>query len=80
MSLQNQKHKRIYLPRKMDALEYLSKKGEIMPKQMRLRGKVLYANCKFMGVYLQDSLKTSDPNCLFISVIIFKGILYALIS
>ena len=62
MSLQNQKHKRIYLPRKLDALGYLSKKGEIMPKQMRLRGNILYAHCRFMGVELQDSLKTSDPN------------------
>ena len=62
MSLQTQKHKRIYLPRKLDALEYLSKKGEIMPKQMRLRGNILYAHCRFMGVELQDSLKTSDPN------------------
>jgi len=62
MSLQNQKHKRIYLPRKLDALGYLSKKGEIMSKQMRLRGNILYAHCRFMGVELQDSLKTSDPN------------------
>jgi hypothetical protein len=62
MNLQNKKQKRIYLPRKLGALTYLQKKGEIMAKQMRLRGKVLYANCKFMGVYLQDSLKTSDPN------------------
>ena len=61
MSLQTQKHKRIYLPRKLDALEYLSKKGEIMPKQMRLRGNILYAHCRVMGVELQDSLKTSDP-------------------
>ena len=61
MSLQNQKHKRIYLPRKLDALGYLSKKGEIMPKQMKLRGNILYAHCRVMGVELQDSLKTSDP-------------------
>jgi len=61
MSLQNQKHKRIYLPRKLDASVYLQKKGEIMPKQMRLRGKIFYANCKVKGVYLQDSLETSDP-------------------
>jgi len=61
MSLQNQKHKRIYLPRKLDASAYLQKKGEIMPKQMRLRGKIFYANCKVKGVYLQDSLETSNP-------------------
>ena len=61
MSLQTQKHKRIYLPRKLDASVYLQKKGEIMPKQMRLRGKIFYANCKVKGVYLQDSLETSDP-------------------
>jgi len=61
MSLQNQKHKRIYLPRKLDALVYLQKKGEIMPKHMRLRGNIFYANCKVKGVYLQDSLETSDP-------------------
>ena len=60
MSLQTQKHKRIYLPRKLDALVYLQKKGEIMPKQMRLRGNIFYANCKVKGVYLQDSLETSD--------------------
>ena len=61
MSLQNQKHKRIYLPRKLDTLSYLQKKGEIMTKQMKLRGKIFYANCKYKGVYLQDSLETSDP-------------------
>lgn len=61
MSLQNQKHKRIYLPRKFDASAYLQKKGEIMSKQMKLRGKIFYANCKYKGVYLQDSLETSDP-------------------
>ncbi len=60
MSLQHQKHKRIYLPRKLDASAYLQKKGEIMPKQMRLRGKIFYANCKVKGVYLQDSLETSN--------------------
>ena len=32
-----------------------------MPKQMRLRGNILYAHCRVMGVELQDSLKTSDP-------------------
>ncbi len=61
MSLQTQKHKRIYLPRKLDALVYLQKKGEIMPKHMRLRGNIFYANCKVKGVYLQDSLETSNP-------------------
>ncbi len=62
MSLHTKSEKSINLPRKLDALEYLSKKGEIMPKQMRLRGNILYAHCRFMGVELQDSLKTSDPN------------------
>ena len=72
MSLQNQKHKRIYLPRKLDALAYLQKKGEIMTKQMKLRGKILYADCKFMGVYLQDSLETSDPNLAEIKLVDLK--------
>ena len=72
MSLHNQKHKRIYLPRKLDALAYLQKKGEIMTKQMKLRGKILYADCKFMGVYLQDSLETSDPNLAEIKLVDLK--------
>jgi len=72
MSLQNQKHKRIYLPRKLDTLSYLQKKGEIMTKQMKLRGKILYANCKFMGVFLQDSLETSDPNLAEIKLVDLK--------
>ena len=32
-----------------------------MTKQMKLRGKIFYANCKVKGVYLQDCLETSDP-------------------
>ena len=32
-----------------------------MPKHMRLRGNIFYANCKVKGVYLQDSLETSNP-------------------
>ena len=72
MSLHNQKHKRIYLPRKLDTLSYLQKKGEIMTKQMKLRGKILYADCKFMGVYLQDSLETSDPNLAEIKLVDLK--------
>ena len=72
MSLQNKKHKRIYLPRKLDTLSYLQKKGEIMTKQMKLRGKILYADCKFMGVYLQDSLETSDPNLAEIKLVDLK--------
>ena len=60
MSLHTKPEKSINLPRKLDALVYLQKKGEIMPKQMRLRGNIFYANCKVKGVYLQDSLETSD--------------------
>ena len=33
-----------------------------MPKHMLLRGNVLYADCKFMGVHIRDSLKTNIPN------------------
>ena len=62
MNLQNKKHKRIYLPRNVDASAYLQKKGEIMPKQMVLKGKVLYAHCKFMGVHLRDCLGTNIPD------------------
>ena len=62
MSLQTQKHKRIYLPREFDASAYLQKKGEIMPKQMVLRGKFLYAHCKFMGVHIRDCLETNIPD------------------
>ena len=64
MSLHTKPEKSINLPRKLDALAYLQKKGEIMPKQMRLRGNIFYANCKVKGVYLQDSLETSDPKLL----------------
>jgi len=62
MSLQTKPEKSVNLPRKLDALAYLQKKGEVMSKQMRLRGKTFYANCKFSGVSLQDSLETSDSN------------------
>ena len=62
MSWQTKPEKSVNLPRKLDALAYLQKKGECMSKQMRLRGKTLYANCKFKGVSLQDSLETSDHN------------------
>ena len=48
------------------------KKGEIMTKQMKLRGKILYADCKFMEVYLQDSLETSDPNLAEIKLVDLK--------
>ena len=61
MSLQNQKHKGINLTRKIDAMAYLQKKGEIMPKHIVLRGNVLYADCKFMGVHIRDSLGTNIP-------------------
>ena len=61
MSLQTKSEKSINLPRKLDALAYLQKKGEIMPKNMRLRGNILYANCKVKGVFLQDSLETNIP-------------------
>jgi len=72
MSLHTKPEKSINLPRKLDALAYLQKKGEIMPKQMRLRGKIFYADCKFMGVYLQDSLETSDPNLAEIKLVDLK--------
>ena len=72
MSLQTNKQKGIYLPRKLDASAYLQKKGEIMSKQMKLRGKILYANCKFMGVFLQDSLDTSDPNLAELKLVDLK--------
>ena len=72
MSLHTKSEKSINLPRKLDALAYLQKKGEIMTKQMKLRGKILYADCKFMGVYLQDSLETSDPNLAEIKLVDLK--------
>jgi integrase len=62
MSLQTNKQKGINLTRKIDAMTYLQKKGEIMSKHMILRGNVLYADCKFMGVHIRDSLKTNIPN------------------
>ena len=61
MSLQTKSEKSINLPRNVDVSAYLQKKGEIMPKQMVLKGKVLYAHCKFMGVHLRDSLGTNIP-------------------
>ena len=33
-----------------------------MPKLMVLRGKVLYAHCKYMGVHIRDCLETNIPN------------------
>jgi len=62
MSLQNNNQKGINLTRKFDASAYLQQKGEIMPKQMVLRGKVLYAHCKYMGVHIRDCLETNIPN------------------
>ena len=61
MSLQTNKQKGINLTRKIDAMAYLQKKGEIMPKHIMLRGNVLYADCKFMGVHIRDSLGTNIP-------------------
>ena len=72
MSLHTKSKKSINLPRKLDTLSYLQKKGEIMTKQMKLRGKILYADCKFMGVYLQDSLETSDPSLAEIKLVDLK--------
>ena len=62
MSLHTKSEKSINLPRNVDASAYLQKKGEIMPKQMVLKGKVLYAHCKFMGVHLRDCLGTNIPD------------------
>ena len=56
MSLQTNKQKGINLTRKIDAMAYLQKKAEIMPKQMKLRGKILYADCKFMGILSHHAL------------------------
>ena len=61
MNLQTNKQKGINLTRKIDAMAYLQKKGEIMPKHIMLRGNVLYADCKFMGVHIRDSLGTNIP-------------------
>ena len=62
MNLHTKPEKSINLTRKFDAMAYLQKKGEIMPKQMVLRGKVLYVHCKFMGVHIRDCLETNIPN------------------
>lgn len=62
MSLHTKSEKSINLPCKFDASAYLQKKGEIMLKQMVLKGKVLYAHCKFMGVHLRDCLGTNIPD------------------
>jgi len=62
MSLHTKSEKSINLPRNVDASAYLQKKGEIMPKRMVLKGKVLYAHCKFMGVHLRDCLGTNIPD------------------
>ena len=62
MSLHTKSEKSINLPRNVDVSAYLQKKGEIMPKQMVLKGKVLYAHCKFMGVHLRDCLGTNIPD------------------
>ena len=62
MSLQTKSQVRIKSSRNVDASAYLQKKGEIMPKQMVLKGKVLYAHCKFMGVHLRDCLGTNIPD------------------
>ena len=72
MSLQNKKHKRINLPRNVDASAYLQKKGEIMPKRMVLKGKVLYAHCKFMGVHLRDCLGTNIPDVAEVKLLDLK--------
>ena len=62
MSLHTKPEKSINLTRKIDAWAYLQQKGEIMPKQMVLRGKVLYAHCKYMGVHIRDCLETNIPD------------------
>ena len=62
MNLHTKSEKSINFPRKVDASAYLQKKGEIMPKRMVLKGKVLYAHCKFMGVHLRDCLGTNIPD------------------
>ena len=33
-----------------------------MPKHMKLRGKVFYADCKYQGVYIRDCLGTNIPD------------------
>ena len=62
MSLQTNNQKGINLTRKIDAMAYLQKKGEIMPKHMILRGKVLYADCKYQGIHIRDCLGTNIPD------------------
>ena len=62
MSLQINNQKGINLTRKFDASAYLRQKGEVMPRQMILRGKVLYADCKYHGVYIRDCLGTNIPS------------------
>ena len=61
MSLQINNQQGINLTRKFDASAYLQKKGEIMSKQMVLRGKVFYAHCKYQGIHIRDCLGTNDP-------------------
>ena len=72
MSLHTKPEKSINLPRKFDAMAYLQKKGEIMPKQMVLRGKVLYAHCKFMGVHIRDCLETNIPDVAEVKLLDLK--------
>jgi len=62
MSLQINNQKGINLTRKFDASAYLRQKGEVMPRQMILRGKVLYADCKYHGVSIRDCLGTNIPS------------------
>jgi integrase len=62
MNLQTNNQMGINLTRKIDASAYLQQKGEMMPKQMVLRGKVLYAHCKYMGVHIRDCLETNIPD------------------
>ena len=72
MSLHIKSEKSINLTRKFDAMAYLQKKGEIMPKQMVLRGKVLYAHCKFMGVHIRDCLETNIPDVAEVKLLDLK--------
>ena len=72
MSLHTKSEKSINLTRKFDAMAYLQKKGEIMPKQMVLRGKVLYAHCKFMGVHIRDCLETNIPDVAEVKLLDLK--------
>ena len=72
MSLQTNNQKGINLTRKIDASAYLQQKGEIMPKQMVLRGKVLYAHCKFMGVHIRDCLETNIPDVAEVKLLDLK--------